>query len=217
MKRLADFFEEAYGNVDRYWWRHPHVYSTSPRDHAGSLMAQQVLRFALSRVPGTAIDLGAGEGADAIRLARLGWDVTAVELTSAGAQKIRRFAEQADVSIQVIRADASDFSPNTQYDLVICNGVLHYIENKVEMCLRMQQMTKSGGANAISLWSTYTPVPHCHQIVPTFPDDEDGVVSSLYAQWTHLLFYFERMRREMGHDDMPQHMHSFIKLVSLKP
>jgi hypothetical protein len=92
--------------------------------------------------------------------------------------------------------------------------VLHYVEDKYEACRRLQNATRVGGINAVSLWSDYTPVPACHEIVPTFPDAEYGAVYEAYRGWEKSLLYFERRRAEMGHDDMPHHEHSFIKLVA---
>jgi SAM-dependent methyltransferase len=214
---IEGFFARAYSSQDRYWWKGLNRYATSPDDHPASLMTQQILRLATSRPPGRAIDLGSGEGADAIRLALLGWDVEAVELSRVGADKIQSFAAEAGAHIRVHHADITEFEPDGLFDLVICNGVLHYIDDKAAACRRIQAMTLHGGVNAISLWSSYTPVPDCHQVVPTFPDTENGEVVNYYASWMKSLLYFERDRAEMGHTDMPRHSHSHIKMVATKP
>ncbi|MEW1589460.1 class I SAM-dependent methyltransferase [Micromonospora vinacea] len=217
LDQIREFFSDRYRSTSRYWWNFPHAYSVFPDDHAGSLMAQQILRYAISRGPGRALDLGSGEGADAIRLARLGWEVEAVELSEVGADKISKFASEVGVSVKVHRADLADFVADELFDLVICNGVLHYVEDKQAACRRIQDMTTPGGVNAVSLWSDYTPVPECHRVVPTFPDEERGVVVTEYADWSKTLMYFERFRGESGHNDMPSHVHSYIKLIANKP
>ena len=48
-----------------------------------------------------ALDLGAGEGADAIRLAKLGYKVDAVEVSAVACEKIERFARSQGVRINV--------------------------------------------------------------------------------------------------------------------
>ena len=106
-----------------------------------------------------------------------------------------------------------DYSPDG-YDLIVCNGVLHYVEDKSAACSRLKNATRIGGVNALSLWSDFTPVPSCHEIVPTFPDTEYGVVYESYRDWEKSLLYLERRRAEMGHDDMPSHEHSFIKMLA---
>jgi SAM-dependent methyltransferase len=47
--------------------------------------------------PGRALDLAAGEGRNAIWLARRGWDVTAVDFSQAGLDKGRRLAGELEV------------------------------------------------------------------------------------------------------------------------
>ncbi len=217
MDKITSFFENAYATTDHYWWDVPYAYSTVPEDLATSLLAQQTLRLAAERGPGRAIDMGSGEGADAIRLARLGWQVEAIELTEAGTSKIRSAAKEAGVAIRVHQADIRDFEPVGVFDLVICNGVLHYIADKSAVCSKLQSITTSGGINVISLWSSYTPVPDCHQIIPTFPDEERGTVTTAYTHWKKLLMYFERQKMERGHAEMGPHMHSYIKMIAQKP
>ncbi|MFB9239542.1 class I SAM-dependent methyltransferase [Plantactinospora siamensis] len=212
---IRDFFDSAYSTPERYWWRQPNIYSLSPEDHAGSLMTQFILRHARHHGPGRALDVGSGEGADAIRLARLGWEVDAVELSGNGVRKIQKFAREAEVQLRIERGDLLTHPfRHGRYDMVICNGVLHYIQDKETACRRLQELTRPGGINAISLWSDYTPVPDCHRVVPTFPDRERGTVYQAYATWSKPLLYFERMRVEQGHHDMPGHLHSFIKMIA---
>lgn len=57
--------------------------------------------------PGRALDLGAGEGRNAVWLARNGWQVTAVDYSDVGLDKARRLAESAGVSIELVCADAT--------------------------------------------------------------------------------------------------------------
>ena len=95
---VSDYFDGVYQAHERFWWRDPARHSTRPEDYPSSLLAQQTLRvLARAEVQGRALDFGAGEGSDAIRLALLGYDVDAVELSVIGAEKIRRFAREAEV------------------------------------------------------------------------------------------------------------------------
>lgn len=215
--RLSDYFDEMYSSHDRYWWREPGRHSLEPEDYPSSLLAQQTLRLLTPHPQGRALDIGAGEGSDAIRLALLGYEVDAVELSAVGATKIKRFAEQADVKVHVTVADAQGYSPDGLYDVIVCNGVLHYVEDKDSVISRMQQATCDGGINIVSLWSTYTPIPECHEFVPVYGDAEDGVVTSRYKAWPKEFIYFERDKPEAAHSDLPPHRHSHIKFIARKP
>lgn len=57
--------------------------------------------------PGRALDLGAGEGRNAVWLARQGWQVTAVDFSDVGLEKARHLAESAGVTIELVCADAT--------------------------------------------------------------------------------------------------------------
>jgi tellurite methyltransferase len=213
---ISDYFDKLYANNDRYWWREDNRYDTDPEAHPTSLLTQQTL-LRLSPQAGRALDLGAGEGADAIRLARLGYEVDAVEISSIGADKIRNFARQARAKIRVITTPIQEFRPEHFYDVIICNGVLHYVKEKEAVIRMMQEATTENGLNVISLWSTFTPIPEFHEIAEVYCDDEHGIVESSYRDWHKEIFYFERDKAETSHSDLPAHRHSHIKLIARKP
>ena len=56
--------------------------------------------------PGRALDVGCGEGADAIWLARSGWTVTAIDISVVAVTRAREAAEQAGVVVEWVRGDA---------------------------------------------------------------------------------------------------------------
>ncbi len=75
---------------------------------------------AKSSRPGTAIDLAAGEGRNAIWLAECGWDATAVDYSSVAIDKARQIAERRGVEITTEVADLADYEPTPGgYDLVV--------------------------------------------------------------------------------------------------
>ena len=216
---ISDYFDGVYLGSERYWWRGPERYEVDPESYPLSLLTQQTLRLLKRRPAGRALDIGAGEGSDSIRLAKLGYEVDAVEMSAVGAKKIQCFAEEAGVhdKVKVFAADVQDFDPDGLYDVVICNGVLHYIEGKKSVIELMQQATRPGGINVVSLWSDYTPVPDCHELVPVFRDSEDGEVTKSYQDWRKEFIYFDRDKKESAHSDLPAHRHSHIKLIASKP
>ncbi len=210
----ADYFDGRYRSAERYWWRGEERYSLDANAYPSSLLTQMMMRLLEDKPQGRALDLGAGEGTDAIRLALLGYDVDAVEISPVAASKIERFARLAQAKVRVHIADVTQYVPDGPYDVVISNGVLHYVEDKKAAIERMQEATSPGGINIISLWSTYSAVPDCHDFVPMYCDDEDGVVTGLYRDWVTEFLYFERGKPETAHSDLPAHSHSHIKLIA---
>ena len=63
-----------------------------------------------SLAPGTALDLGAGEGRNAVWLAQHGWRVTAVDFSDVGLAKAAGLAA-ADVEVATVCADVTDYTP----------------------------------------------------------------------------------------------------------
>jgi 2-polyprenyl-3-methyl-5-hydroxy-6-metoxy-1,4-benzoquinol methylase len=217
LMRVSEYFDGVYSQHERFWWQESGRYELNPNKYPYSLLTQLTLRQLAHRPRGRALDLGAGEGTDAIRLALLGYEVDAVEISEIAAKKIHIFAEEAGAKVRVFAKDILDFTPDGLYDVVICNGVLHYVEDKKSVISLMQGATREGGINVVSLWSTYTPVPACHEIVPVYCDPEDGAVTSSYQDWATDLMYFERNKAETSHSDMPDHSHSHLKLIATKP
>jgi SAM-dependent methyltransferase len=69
--------------------------------------------------PGRALDLGCGEGRNAIWLASRGWDVVGVDFSRVGLDKARQLAEQRHVDVEWILADVTTYQPTAAaFDLV---------------------------------------------------------------------------------------------------
>jgi 2-polyprenyl-3-methyl-5-hydroxy-6-metoxy-1,4-benzoquinol methylase len=94
---VQEFFDEQYGRHERYWWRGINRYSLDPSQHTSFLA--KTLELAIEKAPGRVLDVGAGEGADAIRLAKLGYAVDAIELSSVACEKIEKFAHEEGVEV----------------------------------------------------------------------------------------------------------------------
>src|SRR5579859_4588006 len=56
--------------------------------------------------PGRALDVGCGEGADAIWLARSGWTVTAIDVSDVAVRRAREAAELAGAMVDWVCRDA---------------------------------------------------------------------------------------------------------------
>lgn len=97
-------WDARYSESDRLWSGNP-----NPRlvEHINAIE------------PGTVLDVGAGEGADAVWLARQGWQVTALDVSPVALARTRQHALDAGVSVTTQQHDllSNDPLPGT-YDLV---------------------------------------------------------------------------------------------------
>jgi SAM-dependent methyltransferase len=79
----------------------------------------RLLAEVASLTPGRALDVGCGEGADAIWLARRGWTVTAIDVSDVAVTRARQAAELAGALVEWVRGDALQTPfPAGSFDLV---------------------------------------------------------------------------------------------------
>jgi SAM-dependent methyltransferase len=95
------------------------------RRYAGSelIWSAEPNRFFAGEVadlaPGRALDLGCGEGRNAVWLAERGWEVTAVDFSQVGLDKAARLAEERGVCVEWVLADLREYVPPAgAFDLV---------------------------------------------------------------------------------------------------
>ncbi len=96
-------WEERYGAAGAVWSARPNATLVAHTAHL---------------TPGTALDLGAGEGRDAVWLAQQGWDVTAVDFAATGLARGAQAAAEAGVEVRWVQADVATWQDDTQFDLV---------------------------------------------------------------------------------------------------
>lgn len=70
--------------------------------------------------PGRALDIGMGQGRNSIYLAKLGWDVSGIDISETGMEAARKSAKAAGVKITTITASMDDFEFGVgQWDVVV--------------------------------------------------------------------------------------------------
>jgi SAM-dependent methyltransferase len=101
----AEFWEDRYRSRGQVWSGRPNA---------------ALEREVADLHPGTALELGSGEGADAVWLAQRGWSVTAVDISPTALALGRTTAEAAGVADRItwIEADLAAWEPSGGFDLV---------------------------------------------------------------------------------------------------
>ncbi|MEV0096986.1 FAD-dependent oxidoreductase [Streptomyces sp. NPDC050738] len=100
-----EFWDARYAESRRIWSGNPNV---------------AMVREVADLEPGRALDLGCGEGADAIWLARRGWQVTATDISAVALERAVAHAEESGVADRVDfrQHDLSESFPEGDFDLV---------------------------------------------------------------------------------------------------
>lgn len=131
-------------------------------------------------VPGSALDVGCGEGRNAVWLATEGWTVTGVDFSPVAIDKARRLASSAGVNVDWLVADVTEWEPPAAYDLVLV-FYLHLAPEALRSALR-------SAADAVSTGGTLLIVGHARRNLtegyggPQVPDvlyDADDLVSAI--------------------------------------
>jgi SAM-dependent methyltransferase len=99
-----DTWDQRYTSAERVWSGQPN----------GALVTETT-----GLPPGAALDVGCGEGADAVWLATRGWDVTALDVSGVALERAARHAEQAQVAVRWVHAGLVEAAlPAGTFDLV---------------------------------------------------------------------------------------------------
>ncbi|MEV6317947.1 methyltransferase domain-containing protein [Streptomyces sp. NPDC051776] len=101
----AEFWDGHYADSDRIWSGKPNT---------------ALVREISGLPPGRALDLGCGEGADAIWLAQQGWRVTATDISRVALDRAAAHASDEGVADRIAwqRADLAEAFPEGSFDLV---------------------------------------------------------------------------------------------------
>jgi SAM-dependent methyltransferase len=97
-------WDQRYADAERVWSGRPN----------GALVAEVG-----DLAPGRALDVGCGEGADAVWLALKGWDVTALDVSRVALDRARAAAEQVGATVTWLHTGLLDAAvPAMSFDLV---------------------------------------------------------------------------------------------------
>lgn len=101
----AHDWDERYRGATRLWTERPN-----------QLLVEEISGLN----PGRALDLGAGEGRNAIWLAEQGWQVTAVDFSGVALERGGEGAKRAGVNVEWVQADLTRYTPAAAaFDLVV--------------------------------------------------------------------------------------------------
>ena len=108
-------YEAKYQSDAYYWGFQP------------NRLCYDILKLKPPVQPLRVLDMGCGEGKDAVFLARNGYLVSAFELAESGLEKARQLASLCHTSIDFFKADITNYHPTQFFDIIFCSGVLHYL------------------------------------------------------------------------------------------
>jgi SAM-dependent methyltransferase len=185
------------------FWERNHRRRGPSSGRPGAVLAEIVAPLAA----GAALDLGCGQGDDAIWMATRGWTVTAVDISAAALERAAARAAESGVAdrVSVEQHDLAQTFPAGEFDLVSAQYLQSPIEFPRERVLRR-------GAGAVAPAGLLLVVTHGsvmpwswnqdpHQRFPT-PRESLDALELPAGQWTIEIAEL-RERRAVGPDGRP--------------
>ncbi|UED85784.1 class I SAM-dependent methyltransferase [Streptomyces profundus] len=183
---------------ERYW---DERYAASDHLWSGEPNAAMVEETA-GLAPGTALDLGCGEGGDAIHLAGRGWRVTGVDVSGVALARAAEHAAAAGVADRVDwrRHDLTESFPAGLFDLVTTH-FLHFTDATLgpKVLRGAASAVAPGGTLLIEAHAGFPEWEHGHPTDVPFPTPEETVAALALdpAEWEVLRA--ERHKRVQHH------------------
>ncbi|HEY5662655.1 MAG TPA: class I SAM-dependent methyltransferase [Ilumatobacter sp.] len=141
----ANDWDQRYRETDLVWSAGPNVF------------VEQCCR---ALPAGRSLDLAAGEGRNAIWLAELGWESTAVDFSAVALDKARRIAERRGVTITTVAADLTAYEPTPSgYDLVVV-AYLQLVDEQLTPILQRAAAAVAPGGTFLLISHDVTNLEH---------------------------------------------------------
>ena len=179
MDHFRTQYEKLYEDESYYW-------GTEPADFLEKLIA---LKSPSPEIK--VLDIGCGEGKDAVYMAQRGYSVTAFDLTKSGIRKTLKLAEERGVKgLHAYVDDINDFKSDEFFDIIYSTGTIQYLDEKniAGFFDKVKQMTRPNGLN---YFNVFVEKPFM-ELPPDWDREEkmwkSGELFSWYADWKiHLI------------------------------
>ncbi len=98
------------------------------------------------------LDIGCGQGRDALHIARLGHRVLGVDLAATGIRHLLEDASKEGLDIEAEVADIRTFVPSRNYDVIVIDRTLHMLQKheRTDVLRRLLDCTTSNAAVLIA-------------------------------------------------------------------
>ncbi len=103
--------------------------------------------FCSAAPPGSVLDLGCGQGRDALMFARAGHRVVGVDVSSVGIEQMVATARSQNLDVQGVVEDIRTYRSEQTFDIVILDRVLHMLDaaDRLPMLASAMQAVTPGG------------------------------------------------------------------------
>lgn len=202
-------------DFDYFYSKQKSYFGEEPSDGLVAMLKQYQVNI------GKALDIGAGEGRNSVYLAGLGFDVTSIEPTKDGSNKIIEKSNQLDLNINVLNCDYLSENLNEKYDFIIAGTSLDhmekdYLDKAVE---KLQGSLKKDGLVYIVVFTQDDPgylkqldnASECSDFIKHYFSKNE---LKDYFKEFDILYYNEYIKPDNSHGK--PHVHGKAKLIARK-
>lgn len=195
-KTLKKSFDDLYKSEELYWGLKP------------SKIIIEILKY---KDRGNVLDLGCGEGRNAIFLAKRGFNVVGIDISKEGIKKFLYLAKKYEIKVIGKVGDISRLKFRRKFDVIISTSTLHFLQKKeaYNLIKKIKEHTSENGLNAISVFTENNPYKNFPYL---FKRSE---LYEMYKDW-NVLFYKELMTSLEQHNGGEKHRHSIAIIIARK-
>jgi len=159
-------------------------YATSDKVFGGGQPNETVGKITKYIAGGRVLDIGGGEGRDALYLAEQGFTVEVVDLSVVGLAKLQKVANEKDLPITTKVCDIISDEVEGECDVVVMSFVLHHMNASDARAVikNAQAQTVSGGVHTIETFMAEGELYERNEISGRFYPSLN-VIKELYANW----------------------------------
>ena len=179
------------------------------------------------------LDLGIGQGRNALPLARLGCQVTGIDNSQVSVDTVNRLAAAEDLPVEAILQDFIRYEPDRSFDVVLCFGLMQMLDLQgcASLIERLHHWTRPGGALFLTAWHMEDPSFETlcrdweRRSARTFrsPDGEmnrlfleSGEIVKLFFRW-EVVHHWEGMGKPHKHGTGKRERHGEVEAVLIRP
>lgn len=167
------------------------------------------------------LDIGAGEGKNAVFMAKNGANVDAVDISSVAIKRLEIFSREENLSSKISFncANALEIQLKEEYyDVIVCYGLLHALENKGQIQLLIEKLRASLKINGYIIVATFNnilPPPEVQDYLNYECFLNNDEISELFNNW-NIILNEEGIIEESHNTTSVLHKHSISRIIAQK-
>jgi 2-polyprenyl-3-methyl-5-hydroxy-6-metoxy-1,4-benzoquinol methylase len=198
-------YEDGYRHCDRFWGTHPAEYVVLAMERFANIHDRR------------ALDLGCGEGKNALAMSSAGFEVTAIDVSRTALAHARSAPGAERVNWK--NKDLRTLRTGTLFDLVIATGSLHCLDSPAQVEDALANMRASTKAGGLAVVYSFNDGPHDFNGHQT--SFEPVLLSHAFYlnafQGWRILRESNQVQQDVHPNNNIQHSHSISRILVQKP